>query len=90
METIGIRKLQQNAAATVERVRQGAIIEVTVRGRPVAKLVPIRGTILDQLEAEGMLTRATGRLEDLGPPRIKLPPGESASETLARLRADER
>jgi prevent-host-death family protein len=90
MESIGIRKLQQNAAATVERVRQGATIQVTVRGHPVAQLVPIRGTLLDQLVAAGRVTRATGTLNDLPPPRIKLPPGESASAFLARLRADER
>jgi prevent-host-death family protein len=90
MESIGIRQLQQNAAATVERVRRGASLEVTVRGRAVAHLVPVARTLLDQLEAAGRLTRATLTLEDLGPP---LPPRRGVplpSVILAQLRADER
>jgi len=90
MDSIGVRQLQQNAATTVERVRLGEIIEVTVRGRPVARLVPVAGTLLDRLEAAGTLTRATGNLSDLGPPRVRMPRGESASERLARMRQDER
>jgi prevent-host-death family protein len=90
MESIGVRQLQQNAATTVERVRRGESIEVTVRGRPVAKLVPVDGSLLEQLEAAGKLTRATGNLNDLGPPRVKMPRGESASARLARMRDDER
>jgi len=90
MERIGVRQLQQNAASTVERVRLGEVIEVTVRGRPVARLVPVNGTLLDRLEAAGKLTRATGNLNDLGPPRVRMPRGESASARLARLREDER
>ena len=90
MESIGVRQLQQNAASTVERVRRGESIEVTVRGRAVAKLVPVSGTLLDRLEAAGKLTRAIGNLNDLGPPRVKMPRGESASARLARMRADER
>lgn len=90
MGSIGVRQLQQNAATTVERVRLGESIEVTVRGRPVAKLVPISGTLLDQLEAAGKVTRAVGNLNDLGPPRVKMARGESASARLARMRQDER
>lgn len=90
MDSIGVRQLQQNAATTVERVRLGESIEVTVRGRPVARMVPVRGTLLDRLEAAGQLTRATGNLNDLGPPRVNMPRGESASARLARMREDER
>ena len=68
MDRVGVRQLQQNAAITVERVRLGESIEVTVRGRPVAKLVPVIGGLLDQLEASGRLKRGKGDLLDLGPP----------------------
>jgi prevent-host-death family protein len=90
MDSIGVRQLQQNAATTVERVRLGESIEVTVRGRPVARLVPVSGTLLDRLEAAGTVIRASGNLSDLGPPRVRMPRGESASKRLARMRADER
>jgi len=38
MEKIGVRQLQQNAAAAVRRVQRGERLEVTDRGRPVAIL----------------------------------------------------
>ena len=36
LDSIGVRQLQQNAASTVERVRLGESIEVTVRVRVAA------------------------------------------------------
>lgn len=90
MGSIGVRQLQQNAATTIERVRLGESIDVTVRGRPVARLVPISGTLLDQLEAAGRLTRGAGDLLDLGPPLKPRRGGEPPSVTLARMRAHER
>jgi prevent-host-death family protein len=90
MDSIGVRRLQQNAASTVERVRLGESIEVTVRGRPVAKLVPVGGTLLDQLEASGRLKRGKGDLLDLGPPLKPRRGVELPSVTLARMRAHER
>lgn len=41
METVGIRALKQNASAVIARVAKGESIEVTDRGRPVAKIVPL-------------------------------------------------
>jgi prevent-host-death family protein len=90
MDSIGVRQLQQNAATTVERVRLGESIEVTVRGRVVAKLVPVAGTLLDQLEASGRLKRGKGDALDLGPPLKARRGVEPPSVTLARMRANER
>lgn len=90
MRSIGIRQLQQNAAATVERVRLGESVEVTVRGRVVARLVPAGGTLLDQLEASGKVKRGTGDALDLGPPLKPRRGVELPSATLARMRASER
>ena len=90
MGRIGVRQLQQNAATAVERVRLGESIEVTVRGRPVAKLVPVGGTLLDQLEASGRLKRGKGDLLDLGAPLKPRRGVELPSVTLARMRAHER
>ena len=90
MTRAGIRELRQNASALIRRVIAGETIEVTDRGRPVARIVPLRGrSILDQLVAEGRATQATGDLLDAKP--IPLPPGKRPlSEVLAELRADER
>lgn len=40
METIGLRELNQNPSKVVARVRAGASIVVTDRGRPVLRMVP--------------------------------------------------
>ena len=90
MDSIGVRQLQQNAATTVERVRLGETIEVTVRGRPVARMVPVDGTLLEQLEASGRLRRGKGDLLDLGPPLRPRRGVELPSVALAKLRAHER
>lgn len=86
----GIRELRQNASALIKRVIAGETIEVTERGRPVARIVPLRGrSVLDQLVAEGRATQPSADLLELKP--IALPPGtRPLSEVLAELRADER
>lgn len=86
----GIRDLRQNASGLIRRVIAGETIEVTERGRPVARIVPLRNKgVLDQLIAEGRATRARGDLLDTRP--INPGPGMRAlSEVLAEMRADER
>ncbi|TMD41646.1 MAG: type II toxin-antitoxin system prevent-host-death family antitoxin [Chloroflexi bacterium] len=86
----GIRELKQNASALIRRVVAGETVEVTERGRPVARIVPLRGSsVLDQMVAEGRATATRGDLLDIkaikpvrGQPRL--------SEVLKELRADER
>jgi prevent-host-death family protein len=40
--TVGLRELRQNASELVRRAEAGEEIEITVSGRPGARLVPIR------------------------------------------------
>lgn len=42
METIGVRELRQHASRYLARVANGESLEVTDRGRPVARLIPNR------------------------------------------------
>jgi prevent-host-death family protein len=42
MLRIGLRELRQNASDLVRRAEAGEEIEITVSGRPSARLVPIR------------------------------------------------
>lgn len=90
MTRAGIRELRQNASALIKRVIAGETIEVTERGRPVARIVPLRGrSVLDQMIAEGRATEARGNLLDVKP--IQAISGKRRlSEVLAELRADER
>ena len=92
MERIGVRQLQQNAAAAMRRVRRGERLEVTDRGRAIAVLAPApsSGDVVDVLEAAGRVTRAAGDLLDLPAP-LRLRPGtDPPSRHLARARSKER
>lgn len=91
MARIGVRELRQNASRWLEKVRGGASYEITVRGRPVAQLIPLesrRGLagLIENGLARPASSRFSERLAELGPP----PEGPSLSEELDRLRADER
>ena len=87
---VGIRELKQNASAIVRRAAEGEVIEVTDRGRPVARIVGIQhANPFDQLVAEGRVIPGRGRVLEHQP--LPAPPGRpSGTEALAALRADER
>lgn len=90
MERIGIRELRQNASEYVRRAEAGETIEVTDRGRPVARLSPLPDseTFLDRLIAQGKATRVTADLLELGPPLTPRPGERLPSEILEELRKD--
>lgn len=91
MKSIGIRELRQRASQCLRLVREGEVLQVTDRGRPVAMLVPIRPRgALERLEVAGRLSAEEGDLLELGAPvparrRVPLP-----SKALTEMRADER
>jgi len=92
MRSIGVRELRQNASRYLLEVKRGETVEVTDRGEPVARLVPIpkQESTFDRLVAEGRIRSARGNLLDLGPPLQPKPGVPLPSEVLAKLRADER
>ncbi len=88
METIGVRELRQHASRYLERVRQGETLEVTDRGRPVARLVPVSTDRWTAMVASGKVTVA----EDQGDLADE-PPGDyevDASDTQTAMRERER
>lgn len=90
VERVGIRELKQNASAVVRRAASGETLEITDRGRPVARIVPLRfGSTVDQLIAEGRMSNPAQRVVEYAP----LPPVPGhplLSEAVAELRRDER
>jgi prevent-host-death family protein len=90
MATVGIRELRQNASQVVRRVVAGETVEITQRGRAVARIVPIQTLdVLDEMLAEGRVTEVAEDLLDTAP--MDLPAGsKTLSELLAEDRADER
>jgi prevent-host-death family protein len=90
MVRAGIRELRQNASALIRRVIAGETIEVTERGRPVARIVPLQGrSVLDQMVAEGRASQVRGDLLDVKP-IAPISGKRRLSDVLAELRADER
>jgi prevent-host-death family protein len=92
MERIGVRELRQHASTWVRRAAAGETLEVTDRGRPVARLGPIpaveRG--VEALAAAGRLRPAQGPLSVLDPLPAARAGEPDLSSALAALRADER
>lgn len=91
---VGIRELRQQASAVLRRVVGGEVIDITDHGHPIARIVPFRPGLVDQLVLEGRASEATGDLLDLMD-ELELPgaaePGRtSPSRALTELRADER
>jgi prevent-host-death family protein len=92
MTRIGVTELRQNAGRYLRRVAAGETIEITVRGRPIARLVPPvgSGSTWDRLVAEGRVTPAKGSLADVPPPLPALKGKQTGSEILRRMREHER
>lgn len=89
-ERVGVRELRQNLSVHLRRVTDGAILEVTDRGQPVAILGPLpeTATPLQRLILEGRVVQvATRNLADLGPP-LKIPLRVPLSQILDELRED--
>jgi prevent-host-death family protein len=91
--SVGIRELRQQVSAVLKRVVNGEVIEVTDHGHPIARIVPLRGGVLNQLVLEGRATEAEGDLLDLVD-ELSLPVAAQGSmlpsQALAALRTDER
>ena len=91
MERIGVRELRQHASRYLARVRAGETIEVTDRGRPVARLVPVREeTWQDLIDSGAVIPPAHPDRDilDIQPLDIELE--VPLSEVLQRMRDEER
>ncbi len=88
MDRIGVRELRQHASRYLARVASGETIEVTDRGRLVARLVPTHEDLWQDLIARGQARPATadGHVADDDPVDY----GIEASSRLAEIRHDER
>ena len=71
MKAVAVRELQREIRAILERVEKGESLELTRRGRPVARLVPappVRAEAWPDLDARARKV--------LGPRRITPPPSQ--------------
>jgi prevent-host-death family protein len=95
VDRIGIRELNQHTSRYLVRVKAGETIEVTERGQPIARLVPVRPAagLLARLMAQGDVQPPTSDV-DLLDTLAALPPlppdGVDVAAELAEARQDER
>jgi prevent-host-death family protein len=92
VESIPVRQLNQDTAGVLARVERGESLEITSRGRPIARLVPATGGELDEvadLVAAGRAVPATISAP-FGVPDGPLDDGPEAGELLSALRDEER
>jgi prevent-host-death family protein len=88
MDQIPIRVLNQDTASVLERVERGETVEITNRGKPVARLVPVVDGELDDLVESGWATAPT--LPRPFPRLTVLALDNGATEALIAMRAEER
>ncbi len=92
MVTVGARELKTRLGTYLRRVKEGSVILVTERGRPVAELRPLPKAALDDerklidLAAKGLVTLATASLTQSNEPiRTR---GASVADTIIEERDD--
>jgi len=85
---IGIRELRQHASVYVDLAEQGYTVDITNRGRLVARLIPVRelGSPLERLIAAGIVEAAEepGGIGDIEP--YPASPAGSAEADQSRIR----
>lgn len=88
MDRIGVRELRQHASRYLKRVAGGETLEITERGHPVARLVPVSGDAWADLVTSGRVSPAEDPTDvvDEAPQNYDV----DASAVLADMRADER
>jgi prevent-host-death family protein len=93
MVRVGIRELKQNPSAVLRRVKAGEAVEITERGRTVARIVPATPSDdpLVRLIAEGYAAAPSGEVPVWDIPTPPPEPGERiGSEVLAEMCAGSR
>jgi prevent-host-death family protein len=86
---IPIRDLNQDTAGVLARVERGETVEITNRGRPIARLVPVATDVMADLVASGVVVPPT----ITGPipmPTVPADPGPEAGDLVSALRDEER
>ena len=91
MREIGVRDLKRSLSETLRSVARGEQVRVTVRGRPIADIVPAGAArvddVLRQLVAEGRVTPAA-LPQPVRPPRLARGRASASAIVLAERDAE--
>ena len=90
IESVGVRELRQNASKVLDQVKDGAIIEITEHGVPVARISPITKSLYDEYIESGLIKPA--RNPNWRPTKnpAKIIGKKTSTEILMEMRAEER
>jgi prevent-host-death family protein len=86
---IPIRILNQDTSGVLARVERGESVEITNRGRPIARIVPVTPDPMAELIASGLVLAPTAT----GPipmPTIPAAAGPEGGQLVSSLRDEER
>ena len=89
-DQVGVRELRENASEVVRRASEGETIDITDRGRLVARMVPAHLRGMEALRSAGLVREATRSVADLPPPLPTRPGERTLGDILAEQREDER
>jgi prevent-host-death family protein len=98
MKRASVTEAKNQLSALLYRVKRGQEVTMLERGRPIARLVPVRTREaadlepwLSDLERRGLLDRGiTSRGSTAEFPRLRLPPGSGLAEAVLAERAEDR
>lgn len=90
IESVGVRELRQNASKVLDQVKDGAIIEITEHGVPVARILPITKSLYDEYIESGLIKPARNPDWRPHPGRAKMPGSKTSTQVLMEIRAEER
>jgi prevent-host-death family protein len=86
---VAISELRANLKSYIERASAGERVVVTDRGVPVARLGPAEEeSLLDRLEREGVLTRATSRKRPIARKGQGVKASGPVAELVSEMRRD--
>ena len=89
-QTVGVRELRQSASKILDRVKDGAVFEITEHGVPVARLVPISKSLYEEYIAAGLIIPAENPITHFELPTFKLKGRKTSTELLMEIRAEAR
>ncbi|MEI6845392.1 MAG: type II toxin-antitoxin system prevent-host-death family antitoxin [Actinomycetes bacterium] len=87
---VGIRELRQSASQILAKVKEGTVYEITDRGVPVARIIPVTASLYEEYLAAGLITAAQNPDWRFTLPTAKLKGKKTSTEILMEMRAEER
>lgn len=86
---VGIRELRQDASGVLREVKEGATIEITEHGQPIAHLIPIQKSGWEGLISAGLVIPASIQPWTPARKRIRANANKTSTQMLMELRESE-